>query len=136
MSPAGAAPEHRRSDSGSAIVDFVLVSVLVITLCVGVVQLALALHVRTVLIDSAAEGARYAARYGSGLDDGARRARELITGTLPAAYAADVRAEYTPLHPSTGPARQAVVIHVRAPLPLFGLLGPAVVDVSGRAVAE
>lgn len=136
MSPRDAGTTERPRDSGSAIVEFVLVSLLVITLCLGVVQLALTLHVRTMLIDSAAEGARYAARYGHDLDDGTRRTRELITGALPADYASEVRAEYTQLTSSTGPGRQIVLIRVRAPLPLFGLLGPTVVDVSGRAVAE
>ncbi|WP_277050321.1 TadE/TadG family type IV pilus assembly protein, partial [Ruania albidiflava] len=53
-------PESPRAESGSALVDFLLVAVLVTVLVLGVVQLALVLHVRTVLIDSAAEGARYA----------------------------------------------------------------------------
>ena len=51
-----------RADDGSAVVEFVLVSVLVLVLLLGVVQVALALHVRSLAIDAAAEGARVAAR--------------------------------------------------------------------------
>lgn len=47
-------------------VDFVLVSVLLTALFLAVVQLALALHVRTTLQACAAEGARYGANLGSG----------------------------------------------------------------------
>ncbi|MEK8228447.1 TadE/TadG family type IV pilus assembly protein [Oerskovia sp. M15] len=39
-----------------------LVSVLVVALLLGVVQVVLAVHVRAVVIDSAAEGARLAGR--------------------------------------------------------------------------
>ncbi len=39
-------------------VDFVLVGTLVILIFVALLQLALVLHVRNILIDSAAEGAR------------------------------------------------------------------------------
>ncbi len=135
MSRRGAGPSAPR-DAGSAIVEFVLVSVLVIVIALGVVQLALALHVRTVLIDSAAEGARYAARAGHDPADGATRTRELITGVLPERYAAGVESEYAILDEGSGAGRRVVRVRVQAPLPLFGLLGPAVVDVVGRAVAE
>lgn len=47
-------------DEGSAVVDVVLVSVLVVVLFLVVAQVGLALHVRNVLV-AAAEGARYAA---------------------------------------------------------------------------
>lgn len=112
--------------------DFLLVSVLVTVLVLGVVQLALTLHVRTILIDSAAEGARYAALDGNSLLDGAARTRSLIGSALPADYAQDV---------ATGHAGyrgvQVVEVHVAAPIPVLGLLGPAgIIDVTGRAVDE
>ena len=126
------APEAHRSERGSALVDFLLVSVLLTALVLGVVQLALTLHVRTTLIDSAAEGARYAALDGSSLDDGAARTRWLIDSALPAAYAEHVqvaRADYRGV--------QVVEVQVSAPIPVLGLLGPSgVIDVTGRAVEE
>ena len=112
--------------------DFLLVSVLVTVLVLGVVQLALTLHVRTVLIDSAAEGARYAALDGNSLVDGAARTRWLIGSALPAEYAQQVdtgRADYRGV--------QVVEVRVAAPIPVLGLLGPeGVIDVTGRAVQE
>ena len=44
-------------ERGSAVAEFVLVSALVLALFLGVVQVALAQHVRTLLVDAAAEGA-------------------------------------------------------------------------------
>ncbi len=119
-------------ENGSALVDFLLVSVLVTVLVLGVVQLALTLHVRSVLIDSAAEGARYAALDGTSLPDGAARTRWLIDSTLPAAYAQHVeigRADYRGVG--------VVEVRVSAPVPVLGLLGPSgLIDVTGRAVDE
>src|SRR5699024_857073 len=95
-------------------------------------QLALILHVRTVLVDSAAEGARHAALDGSTLADGATRTRWLIASTLPAAYADQVqvgRAGYRGV--------DVVEVRITAPVPVLGLLGPSgVIDVPGRAVDE
>lgn len=112
--------------------DFLLVSVLLTVLVLGVVQLALTLHVRTVLIDSAAEGARYAALDGNSLVDGAARTRLLIDSSLPADYSQRVdtaRADYRGV--------RVVEVHVAAPVPVLGLLGPAgMIDVTGRAVDE
>lgn len=107
-------------DRGSAVVDFVLVGGLLVLLFVAVLQLALALHVRNVLIDSAAQGARYAALAGHTPGDGAARTKELVTAELSARYADDVtvgRVEVggVPL----------VDVRVAAPLPLVGLLGPS-----------
>lgn len=126
------AREADRSDRGSALVDFLLVSVLVTAIVLGVVQLALTLHVRTILIDSAAEGARYAALDGATLAEGAARTRWLISSTLPDAYAEHVavaRAGYRGV--------QVIEVQVSAPVPVLGLLGPSgMIDVTGRAVDE
>jgi len=125
-------PEGPGRESGSALVDFLLVAVLVTVLVLGVVQLALILHVRTVLVDSAAEGARHAALDGSTLADGATRTRWLIASTLPAAYADQVqvgRAGYRGV--------DVVEVRITAPVPVLGLLGPSgMIDVTGRAVDE
>ena len=48
-------------ERGSAVVDFVLVSVLILTLLMAVLQVAVYAHLRNVLVASAQEGARYAA---------------------------------------------------------------------------
>lgn len=101
-------------------------------LVMGVVQLALVLHVRTLLTDAAAEGARYAALHGSDLDEGEQRTAELITSTLPSSYAQDVDGGYASYGDVT-----LVTVTVSAPLPLVGLLGPGgTITVTGRAVQE
>ncbi|RIJ01598.1 pilus assembly protein, partial [Clavibacter nebraskensis] len=53
-----------RDDRGSAPAEFVMVGALLVVLALSVVQLALALHVRTTVLDAAAEGARTAALAG------------------------------------------------------------------------
>ncbi|PZS05218.1 MAG: pilus assembly protein TadE [Pseudonocardiales bacterium] len=51
----------RPAERGAAVVDFVLVSILLIALLLGVVQVGVYVHVRNVLAASAAAGARYGA---------------------------------------------------------------------------
>src|SRR5438094_6557123 len=48
-------------EHGNAVVDFVLVSLLIVTLLLPVLQVAVYVHVRNVVTASAQEGARYAA---------------------------------------------------------------------------
>lgn len=101
-------------------------------LVLGVVQLALALHVRTMLTDAAAEGARYAALHGSDLVAGEQRTAELIAMTLPESYAQSIAAGYDSHGDVT-----LVTVTVSAPLPVLGLLGPGgTIVVTGRAVDE
>jgi Flp pilus assembly protein TadG len=72
----------RRSDDGAAVVDFVLVTVLVLALFLLVFQIGVVLHVRNVMVASAAEGARYAANADRTPEDGAERAHQAITQAL------------------------------------------------------
>lgn len=122
---------HRR-DAGAAIVDFALVGALLTLLFVAVLQFAVVLHVHNTLVDCAGEGARYGALADLSPSAGADRARELIRADLGDAYAADVtagRERYAGL--------DTVVVRVRAPLPMVGLLGAGrVVTVEGHADAE
>ena len=60
-------------ERGSAVVDFVLVSMLIVTLLLAVLQVAVYVHVRNVVTASAQEGARYAAN--ADVDSGAGPAR-------------------------------------------------------------
>ena len=68
----------RRRDEGSAVVDVVLVSLLVLALFLLVVQVGLVLHVRNVLVASAAEGARYASAADRTPDEGVARTRQAV----------------------------------------------------------
>ena len=109
-----------------------MVGALVTVLFVGILQLTLVLHVRNTLIDSASEGARYAAQAGHVPGDGAVRTRELIGQSLAGSYAQDVTARVTRID-----GLDVAEIEVVAPLPLLGLLGPArSLTVRGHALVE
>ncbi|WP_419819234.1 TadE/TadG family type IV pilus assembly protein [Glaciibacter flavus] len=119
-------------ERGSAVVEFSLVSVVLVALVLAVLQLALALHIRNTVLDAAAEGARYAALADNSLDDGVQRTRDLITTALGPAYASDVSAEY-----ATYAGLPSTEVRVRSPLPLAGLLGPdRALEVTGHAARE
>lgn len=116
---------------GSAAVDFVLVSALLTLLFVGVLQLALALHVRNTIVDAAGEGARHGALVGRGPADAAERTRWLIRSSLSDSLASDVSAATEDID-----GVQTVVVTVRAPLPVLGLVGPRTLELDGHAVDE
>lgn len=119
-------------DRGSAVVEFVLVSVLLVALVLAVLQLALALHIRNTLVAAASEGARLAAAGTSDPADGAAYTQRLIRTTLPDAFAADVSAGFEDVDGVT-----TVVVEVRAPLPVVGWVGPqGSLVVRGHALDE
>jgi Flp pilus assembly protein TadG len=119
-------------DEGSAVVDFAMVGGLLTLLFAAVLQLGIALYVHNMLVSCAAEGARYAARADRDPADAGPKTRELITQVLNANYAKDIQ----PGEEIVGGVR-TVVVRVRAPLPLFGLLGPTrSMSASGHAFAE
>ncbi|WP_024288979.1 TadE family protein [Cellulomonas sp. KRMCY2] len=128
MSP----PSAAERDRGSAVVDFVLIGALTTVLFAGVLQLTLTLHVRSTLIDCAAEGARYGALADRTVEQGAQRTRDLIAMTLAPRFAQQVTAESTVVD-----GLDVVRVEVTAPLPVVGLLGPAgTLAVDGHALAE
>lgn len=119
-------------DDGAAIVDFVLVGALLTLVFVGVVQLALVLHVRNTLVDCASEGARYGAFADRTPQDGAQRTRDLIGASLSSSFASDVQARNVQVD-----GLQAVEVTVTAPLPVIGLFGPSgMLVISGHGAQE
>jgi Flp pilus assembly protein TadG len=127
-------PPGRRyaGQRGSAVVDFVLVLVLLVPLFLGIVQVALVLHVRNTLTSSASEGARYAAAVDRPLEAGVARARTQITGALADRFARNVTATAVDVAGAPG-----VRVDVAAEVPPLGLWGPGVrLTVSGHAVEE
>lgn len=118
-------------DRGSALVDFVLVSGLTTVVFLAVLQLGLALHVRSTLVDCVAEGARYGALADRTAADGAVRAVELIEVSLHPRFAQDVTAERVVVD-----GLDVVRVEATAPLPLVGLIGPATLTVDGHALVE
>lgn len=123
---------RRRGERGAAVVDFVLVLVVLVPLFLGILQVALVLHVRNTLTAAASEGARYAATIDRPLDSGVTRTRQQISGALAGRFAANVSAHAVDLSGVPG-----VRVDVRASVPPLGLWGPGVeVSVSGHAVKE
>lgn len=123
---------RRRDERGSALVDFTLVSVVLLPIVLGIVQVVLVLHVRATLAAAASEGARLAATAGSSPGEGVARTRSQIAEAVGAGYARDVE-----VHRVTIDGAPAIEITVRAEVPALGLGGPAVeLSVSGRAVQE
>jgi Flp pilus assembly protein TadG len=123
---------RRHDDSGSAVVDFTLVGILLTFLFVALLQLGLALHVRNTLVASAAEGARWGANADRTPADGAAVTRRLIRESLADSFADDVTSGTETVAGVT-----TVVIRVEARLPLFGLLGPPrTISVRGHAMEE
>lgn len=121
-----------RSGRGSAVVDFVLVLVVLIPLFLGIIQVALVLHVRNTLTSAASEGARYAATVDRPLDSGVARTRQQIAGAIAARFASDVTAHATDVGGASG-----VQVDVVAVVPPLGLWGPGVtLSVSGHAIDE
>jgi TadE-like protein len=119
-------------ERGAAVVDFVLVTVVLVPLVLGIVQLALVLHVRNTLTAAASEGARLAATLDRGPADGVAHTRGQVSGVLAGRYADEVWAEETAVDGYPG-----VVVRVRAEVPALGILGPAVsLEVDGHAVEE
>jgi len=121
-----------RDDTGSAVVEFVLVGVLLVVLVLAVLQLALALHVRNTAMDAASEGSRYGALADNSPADAVQRTADLIGAAIGPEYARDIE-----VSEERWMGRPAVVVTVRTTLPLLGLLGiDRALEVQGHAVRE
>jgi len=125
---------RRTGAAGAAVVDFVFVTVLVVALFLLVLQVGLVLHVRNVLVSSAAEGARYAANADRTPGDGVARAKQAAAQALSPSLAD--RMTYTPSVTTLNGA-QVVEITVTGPLPVVFLpAGPLHLTVHGHALEE
>ncbi|MBF5081379.1 TadE/TadG family type IV pilus assembly protein [Quadrisphaera sp. INWT6] len=120
-----------RGDAGAAVVESTMVMVLVSVLFAGLLQLGLALHLRGTLVDCVGEGARFGALADRTPADGAARARELIEGSLPDAYAADVTASEV-----RSGGLDVVEVTAVVPLPLVGWFGGGSMAVRGHGLVE
>lgn len=121
-----------RDQRGAAVVDFVLVLVVVLPLFLGIVQLALVLHVRNTLVSAASEGARYAATADRPLTAGVEKTRQQISIAIAGRFAKDVTASPAVVRGAPG-----VRVRVVAEVPPLGLWGPGVrLVATGHAVEE
>lgn len=122
---------RRHGDAGSAVVEFALVTPILLIVVLAIVQLILALHVRSTLTAAAAEGARSAALAGSNLKAGEQRTREVLRdaiggGSATSVSAARITVDQVPM----------IQVEITARLPLLGMLGPESLVVQGHALLE
>lgn len=131
-SAAGRSVPRSRDERGSAVVDFVLVSMLVVPLFLGILQVGLYLYVRNTVTAAASEGAHYAAVLNRVPADGESRTRELVGGVVRDQLIDSVSAEETDVD-----GRPGVLVVVKAHMPPLGLWGPGIdFSVEGHAVKE
>ncbi|MDQ4503229.1 TadE/TadG family type IV pilus assembly protein [Sinomonas sp. ASV322] len=124
--------EREERERGSAATDFVLVGSLATLLALGIVQLALILHVRNCLVDAAASAARYGALADRSREHARERAADLVSSSIGPSYASDISV----LEANIG-GIDAIEVRIRAPLPVIGLLGPGgAIEVAGHAPAS
>jgi Flp pilus assembly protein TadG len=121
-----------RSERGSAIADFALVSVVLVPLFFSVLQLALIWYVKTTLTSAASDGAHYGATYERTVSDGQQRTDDVIAGVFGNRFSTHVVARESWIE-----GQPAVEVEVRADIPVLAFWGPTVsVDVSGHAIKE
>lgn len=128
-------PAVQRDDAGSSVVEFALVTVLLMFLFLVVLQVGLVLHVRTLLVAAAAEGARYGADADRSDEDGAARAVQVLSEALPGRVGERATASAVPRTPGAQP--QVVDIVVTGTLSVVFLpVGPLHLTVHGHALEE
>jgi Flp pilus assembly protein TadG len=113
------------------VLDVALVAPLLLLVALAVVQVGLAVYVRSTIASAAAEGARVSAVSGGDTAAGVARTRSALEASLAGGVVESVVARAS----SVGGV-PVVDVEVRARLPLVGLLGPSVLVVHGHALTE
>lgn len=125
-------------DNGAAVVEFVLVGAFVlIPLFLAIVQLALVLHARNIIVASAAVGARKGASADSTAAAGAAEACSRIHASLPTVKKSMTCSGGYVSGGADGDPVQLVEVRVQGPVPMFFLpWGQVHISVKGHAVRE
>ena len=111
------ASEGAGGEEGSEVASTVLVQTLVVLVVLALVQLAFALHVRSLTVSAASEGARRGGLLGGDAAEAVARTNEVLATIA-------------------GGARDSEVVTVRAPLPLLLGMGPRWMSVRGTSLVE
>ncbi|MFS3128081.1 TadE family protein [Nocardioides sp. Bht2] len=120
------------AEGGAAVVDFVLICVILMPLVLGIIQVAVVLHVRNTLTSAATEGARYAGRSDVGLEAGERYARERAEAVVADRFLHGVEARSLRLDGA-----EVIEVRITAEVPALGLFGPSVrLEVEGHGLKE
>lgn len=107
-----------------------MVSALVIALALGLIQLAITLHVRNMILSAATEGARVAAAYDRSIGDGEARTSDVLGSALPGMSTTVTVVD------SAIAGQEAVAVTVTAPIPVIGLWGGGSMSVTAHAYKE
>ena len=110
---------RKHKESGSAVVDFVMVGALVIVVFVALLQVALGVYARNVLTDAAGDGARRAALVGGTEAEARQRVQVLTDAALRRGYVDTVTVSRVP----SGDLR-IVEVTVTAPSRSWGCSAP------------
>src|SRR4051794_15780521 len=131
-----AEPVRDDGECGSAVVDFVLVSLLILTLLLAVLQVAVYVHVRNVVTASAQEGARFAANADVDSSSGAARTAEIVARATSSRMASGLSCTSTEEADSSG--LTVVVVRCSGSVPtLLSALGDLLpLTATGRALKE
>ena len=123
-------------ERGSAVVDFVFVSVLIVTLLLAVLQVAVYVHVRNVVTASAQAGARFAANADVDSRLGAARTVEIVARATTAQTARGLTCTSAEEPDAAGVT--LVVVHGSGSVPslLAGLGNLLPLEGTGRALKE
>lgn len=124
-------------DCGAAVVDFVLMSVLLVFLLFAVLQVAVYAYARNIVAASAADAARYAANAGVDSAVGGPRANDLIRKGLGSGEAARISCQgRTRTDPSSGLAVATVRCRGRVKLTFLPLDLPLWIDITSSSLKE
>jgi Flp pilus assembly protein TadG len=123
-------------ERGSAVVDFVLVSILIVMLLLAVLQVAVYVHVRNVVTASAQEGARFAANADVDSTAGAGRTVEVVRRATSEQTARGLACTSAEEPDATGLTLVVVRCSGSVPTLLAGLGNLLPLEVTGRAVKE
>ncbi|MDO4887340.1 MAG: hypothetical protein Q3979_01340 [Actinomycetaceae bacterium] len=113
-------------ERGGALAGFVMIAPLLIGVVLALMGIAGTLYVRTLMLDAAAEAARYGSQSGAGPRAAEARAHDLIDSSFASSFTREIRAEQTILD-------GVPVIEVEVRADAFGL---ATVEVRAHAPVE
>jgi Flp pilus assembly protein TadG len=125
-----------RSEQGAAVVEFVLVTVPLLFLVLAVLQVAVYLHLRNVVVASAAEGARYGANADRATADGGPFAEQVLARGVSRRTASAIRCAAAEQSGAGGTVLVAVRCRGVVPALLAAVGDLLPVDVTARAIKE
>ena len=120
-----------QGDGGNASVEFALVAPLLMLVALAVLQLMLAIHVRSVVTSAAIEGARVAALVDGDLTRAESRTRSILESNIAGTALQSISASQV----TEGDNKMFAVV-VETELPLIGFYGPTSMKLTGHALAE